>query len=143
MAKATFGRRIFAAALVGLLSASLTACNNSGDKQVGDARINIEPYSKVEFNTEKVKSGDIQSSLSLDLKPDGYSSKDYSIQQSDYKIEEVKVKEGDKVAKGDVMIQFQPTEIRKTIEQYTRDWQRSTAVRTIQARYPQQRRIWM
>ena len=111
MAKATFGRRIFAAALVGLLSASLTACNNSSDRQVGDARINIEPYSKVEFNTEKVKSGDIQSSLSLDLKPDGYSSKDYSIQQSDYKIEEVKVKEGDKVAKGDVMIQFQATEI--------------------------------
>lgn len=119
MAKATFGRRIFAAVLVGLLSASLTACNNSSDRQVGDAKINIEPYSKVEFNTEKVKSGDIQSSLSLDLKPDGYSSKDYSIQQSDYKIEEVKVKEGDKVAKGDVMIQFQATEIKKTIEQYT------------------------
>lgn len=119
MAKATFGKRIFAVALAGVLSVSFTACSGSGDGQAGDAKINIEPYSKMQFNTEKVQSGDIQSSLTLDLKPDGYSSKDYSIQQSDYKIEEVKVKEGDKVAKGDVMIQFQATEIKKTIEQYT------------------------
>ena len=111
MAKSGIGRKIFAAALAGVLTVSLTACS-SGDRQVGDAKINIEPYSKVEFNTEKVSSGDIQSTLTLELKPDGYSSKDYSIQQSDYQIDEVKVKEGDKVAKGDVMIQ-------KTIDQYT------------------------
>ena len=101
MAKATFGKRIFAVALAGVLSVSFTACSGSGDGQAGDAKINIEPYSKMQFNTEKVQSGDIQSSLTLDLKPDGYSSKDYSIQQSDYKIEEVKVKEGDKGDKGD------------------------------------------
>ncbi len=118
MAKSGIGRKIFAAALAGVLTVSLTACS-SGDRQVGDAKINIEPYSKVEFNTEKVSSGDIQSTLTLELKPDGYSSKDYSIQQSDYQIDEVKVKEGDKVAKGDVMIQFKATEIQKTIDQYT------------------------
>lgn len=118
MAKSGIGRKIFAAALAGVLTVSLTACS-SGDGQVGDAKINIEPYSKVEFNTEKVSSGDIQSTLTLELKPDGYSSKDYSIQQSDYQIDEVKVKEGDKVAKGDVMIQFKATEIQKTIDQYT------------------------
>ena len=118
MAKSGIGRKIFAAALAGVLTVSLTACS-SGDRQGGDAKINIEPYSKVEFNTEKVSSGDIQSTLTLELKPDGYSSKDYSIQQSDYQIDEVKVKEGDKVAKGDVMIQFKATEIQKTIDQYT------------------------
>lgn len=118
MAKSGIGRKIFAAALAGVLTVSLTACS-SGDRQVGDAKINIEPYSKVEFNTEKVSSGDIQSTLTLELKPDGYSSKDYSIQQSDYQIDEVKVKKGDKVAKGDVMIQFKATEIQKTIDQYT------------------------
>ncbi len=118
MAKSGIGRKIFAVALAGVLTVSLTACS-SGDRQVGDAKINIEPYSKVEFNTEKVSSGDIQSTLTLELKPDGYSSKDYSIQQSDYQIDEVKVKEGDKVAKGDVMIQFKATEIQKTIDQYT------------------------
>lgn len=118
MAKSGIGRKIFAAALAGVLTVSLTACSG-GDRQVGDAKINIEPYSKVEFNTEKVSSGDIQSTLTLELKPDGYSSKDYSIQQSDYQIDEVKVKEGDKVAKGDVMIQFKATEIQKTIDQYT------------------------
>ena len=118
MAKSGIGRKIFAAALAGVLTVSLTACS-SGDRQVGDAKINIEPYSKVEFNTEKASSGDIQSTLTLELKPDGYSSKDYSIQQSDYQIDEVKVKEGDKVAKGDVMIQFKATEIQKTIDQYT------------------------
>ncbi len=118
MAKSGIGRKIFAAALAGVLTVSLTACS-SGDGQVGDAKINIEPYSKVEFNTEKVSSGDIQSTLTLELKPDGYSSKDYSIQQSDYQIDEVKVKKGDKVAKGDVMIQFKATEIQKTIDQYT------------------------
>lgn len=118
MAKSGICRKIFAAALAGVLTVSLTACS-SGDRQVGDAKINIEPYSKVEFNTEKVSSGDIQSTLTLELKPDGYSSKDYSIQQSDYQIDEVKVKEGDKVAKGDVMIQFKATEIQKTIDQYT------------------------
>ena len=47
MAKATFGKRIFAVALAGVLSVSFTACSGSGDGQAGDAKINIEPYSKM------------------------------------------------------------------------------------------------
>ncbi len=119
MSKAIFGKKALAAVLMGTMSMSLAACGGSSDGKIGNASINIEPYSKMEFNTEKVKSGDIQSSLTLELKPDGYTSKDYSIQQSDYEVQEVKVKEGDKVVKGDVMIQFKAKEIQKTIDQYT------------------------
>lgn len=119
MTKAIFGRRVLALALAGSMSMALVACGGRSDGQIGDAKINIEPYSKTEFNTEKVKSGDIQSSLELELKLDEYTSKNYSIEQSDYKVQEVKVKEGDKVAKGDVMIQFEAKDIQKTIEQYT------------------------
>ena len=119
MSKAIFNKKVLAAAIAGLMSVSLVGCGGSTGGQTGSSRINIEPYSKVEFNTEQVKSGDIQSSLTLELKPDGYSSNDYSIQQSDYKVQEVKVKEGDKVAKGDVMIQFEAKDIQKTIDQYT------------------------
>lgn len=119
MTQSTFIKRVTAVILAGSMSAVLVACGGKNGDQVGDARINIEPYSKMEYNTELVQSGDIQSSLSLDLKPDGYSSKEYSIQQSDYQVQEVKVKEGDKVSKGDVMIQFKAEEIQKTIDQYT------------------------
>lgn len=119
MSKAIFNKKVLAAAIAGLMSVSLVGCGGSTGGQTGSSRINIEPYSKVEFNTDQVKSGDIQSSLTLELKPDGYSSNDYSIQQSDYKVQEVKVKEGDKVAKGDVMIQFEAKDIQKTIDQYT------------------------
>ena len=119
MSKTVFSKRLIAVILTGAMSLSLSACGSSSEDKIGSAGINIEPYSKMEFNTEKVKNGDIQSSLTLALKPDGYSSKDYSIQQSDYEVQEVKVKEGDKVAKGDVMIQFKAKEIQKLIDEYT------------------------
>lgn len=119
MTKTIFRKKALAVLLAAAMSATLAACGGGGDGQIGEAKINIEPYSKVEFGTEQVKSGDIQSSLSLSLKPDGYTSKNYSIEQSDYTVEEVKVKEGDKVAKGDVMIQFEAKEIEKLIDDYT------------------------
>lgn len=119
MAKAIFGKKVVALFLAGAMTASLAACSGNTDGQIGEAKINIEPYSKTEFNTEKVQSGDIQSSLSLELKPDGYTSKNYSIEQSDYKVQDINVKEGDKVKKGDVMIQFEAKDIQKTIEAYT------------------------
>lgn len=119
MAKAIFGKKVVALFLAGAMTASLAACSGNTDGQIGEAKINIEPYSKTEFNTEKVQSGDIQSSLSLELKPDGYTSKNYSIEQSDYKVQDINVKEGDKVKKGDVMIQFEAKDIQKTIEEYT------------------------
>lgn len=126
VSKARFGKRLFTVVLTGAMSMSLVACGGGSDDKIGNASVNIEPYSKVEFNTEQVKSGDIQSSVSLELKPDGYSSKDYSIQQSDYQVQEVYVKEGDKVAKGDVMIQFKAKDIQKTIDDYTEQKEQSS-----------------
>lgn len=117
--KNAFGRRLVAAFLAGTLCLGLTACGDSESRVKDTAKINIEPYSKIEFNTQKVQCGDIQSSLTLELKPDGYSSEIYSIEQSDYMIQEVKVKEGDRVKKDDVLIQFKATEIDKMIKEYT------------------------
>lgn len=126
VSKAKFGKRLFTVVFTGVMSISLVACGSGSSEKIGNASVNIEPYSKIEFNTEQVKSGDIQSSISLELKPDGYSSKDYSIQQSDYQVQEVYVKEGDKVAKGDVMIQFKAKEIQKTIDEYTEQKEQSS-----------------
>lgn len=119
MAKTNIIKKTLAAVLAGTLSVTLMACGGSADGQEDAAGINIEPYSKVEFNTELVKSGDIQSSLSLELQLEDFTSKKYKVTQSDYKVQEVKVKEGDRVAAGDVMVQFEAKDVQKLIDQYT------------------------
>lgn len=118
MIRQGFGRRLSAVALAGLVSAFLVACQSNAGK-IGEASISIEPYSKVEFNTEQVQQGDIRSSIELELKLDDYTSKNYSVKQSDYKVQEVYVKDGDHVSAGDVMIQFVAEDVEKMIDQYT------------------------
>jgi multidrug efflux pump subunit AcrA (membrane-fusion protein) len=112
-------KKVFVVFMSGAMVVSLAGCGGKNKESDWSSGINIEPYSKIEYNTELVQSGDIQSQLTLKLTPEGYQSKDYSIEQSDYEVQTVNVKEGDKVEKGDVLIQFKAEEIQKTIDQYT------------------------
>lgn len=105
------------AAISGTLALSLCGCGKISAKDTAP-KINLETYSKVEYDTVAVQQGDIASVLEMTLKPEDYESKNYSITQSDYKVDKVNVKEGDRVSKGDVMIAFQAKEVQDTIDQY-------------------------
>ncbi|MGN0394952.1 MAG: efflux RND transporter periplasmic adaptor subunit [Coprococcus sp.] len=104
-------------ALSGALIVSLCGCGKISAKDSAP-KINLEEYSKVEYDTVAVEQGDIASTVELTLKPDDYESKNYSIEQSDYEVEKVNVKKGDKVSKGDVMISFKAEEVQNTIDSY-------------------------
>ena len=101
-----------------LMTVVLTGCS---DRKVSDKpAINIEPYAMTVHERATVKEGNISSQIKLTLKPDGFSSKDYSVKQDDFEVDQINVKNGDKVKKGDVMISFKADEINKTIDEYTR-----------------------
>lgn len=100
-----------------IMSMGLTGCS---DRKVSDKpAINIEPYAMTVHERATVKEGNISSQIKLTLTPDGFSSKDYSVKQGDLEVEQINVKSGDKVRKGDVMISFKADEINKTIDEYT------------------------
>lgn len=100
-----------------IMSMGLTGCSN---RKVSDKpAINIEPYAMTVHERATVKEGNISSQIKLTLTPDGFSSKDYSVKQDDFEVEQINVKSGDKVKKGDVMISFKADEINKTIDEYT------------------------
>ncbi|MEE0036625.1 MAG: efflux RND transporter periplasmic adaptor subunit [Coprococcus sp.] len=100
------------------MTMGLTGCS---DRKVSDKpAINIEPYAMTVHERATVKEGNISSQIKLTLKPDGFSSKDYSVKQDDFEVDQINVKNGDKVKKGDVMISFKADEINKTIDEYTR-----------------------
>ncbi len=101
-----------------LTVASLSGCGSSSSNK--KPSIYLESYQKTEYETTTVQTGDIAPVFELSLTPDEYEVKSYSIEQSDYEVGEVFVKEGDYVEEGDILIQFLADEIQETIDEYTK-----------------------
>ena len=73
-----------------IMSMGLTGCS---DRKVSDKpAINIEPYAMTVHERATVKEGNISSQIKLTLKPDGFSSKDYSVKQDDFEVDQINVK---------------------------------------------------
>lgn len=103
--------------LSGAMMISLCGCSKNSAKDSAPS-INLEPYSKMVYDTVTVQQGDIESVVELSLKPDDFEMKNYSVDQSDFEVDKINVKKGDKVSKGDIMISFKAEEIQESIDSY-------------------------
>ncbi len=102
----------------GLMVSFLGGCG-AGGKRNEKPPVNIEPYEPMTYETVTVQSGDINPILELELKPDNFERKNYSVERDDYVLESINVSKGDKVKAGDIMVSFEADEIQETIDSYT------------------------
>lgn len=116
MYKTKIKRGIAFCLCTGMMLVSLAGCGKKNENV--KPQINIEPYTKMGYDTTTVQSGDIAPILKLTLTLDQFESKNYSVKQEDLEVSKINVAKGDRVEEGTVMVEFKADEIEKTITDY-------------------------
>ena len=94
-------------------------CFLTGCSQKHTYLVTIEraPYEKLTYETAEVQKGDLEPSVTLTLKAEGYQQITYDATNEELQLDKVNVSVGDHVSKGQVLVSFQSEELQKTIEE--------------------------
>lgn len=92
-----------------------TACDKKGSEVV---TVNIKPYEKVEYKKIEVMRGDFTPKLTLTLQAENYEKINYGMMNEELELEQLKVKVGDKVKKGDILVEFKSDSINEKLKKY-------------------------
>ena len=76
-------------------------------------------YERVEYMVTDVHKENMESTLSLSLKPANVTKIDYSVDESELEVEEIAVQVGDSVKKGQILVTFKSDELKKSIDYYS------------------------
>lgn len=104
-------------ATVMMLCVSLL-CGCTGKTQTDDLVITIPEYEKITYTTEPVIHGDIEPVLNLRLKSDEFERKEYYPDHDEMEVDQVFVRAGDIVQKGDTLVTFSSEDIAEERRQY-------------------------
>lgn len=98
-----------------LAMASLTGCGGA-ERQV--VTITNPSYERLTYQTVEVQRGDLSTSVTVKLVPEGYEEILYRAPRDEFELDEVYVAVGDRVEAGDILVSFGSERIRETIAQY-------------------------
>lgn len=77
-----------------------------------------KPYEKKIYQTVKVQVGDLKPNLTLTLQESGQRIVHYRMKKGDLKLKKVCVREGEKVKKGALLVEFQSESLQQSIREY-------------------------
>ncbi len=105
--------------LVGTMAVTilLSGCGKGIYSEV--APLHRDIYEKSGYIVTDVHKDDMESTLSLSLKPANVTKIDYSVDESELEVEEIAVQPGESVRKGQLLISFKSDELKKSIDYYT------------------------
>lgn len=75
-------------------------------------------YEKIAYQVTEVQRGDLSTSMTVKLVPEGYEEIIYSAPKEEFKLDEVYISVGDRVKAGDILVSFESEQIRNTIADY-------------------------
>lgn len=107
--------RLLSGAMAILIIGSLSACGSTKQQVV---TITQSPYEKIAYQVTEVQRGDLSTSMTVKLVPEGYEEIIYSAPKEEFKLDEVYVSVGDRVKAGDILVSFESEQIRNTIADY-------------------------
>lgn len=100
------------------VSALCLLCTGCGRQENTDFTVSRQPYEKLVYATDTAARGDLEPTISLKLRTDGYERIDYDSLETDLELEKVHVSVGDHVKKGDMLVSFQCDSIQQAIADY-------------------------
>lgn len=91
----------------------------SCEKKSGEVVIiSNNPYEKVEYRNIEVMRGDFTPQLTLTLQGENFEKINYGMMNEELELEQLNVKVGDKVKKGDVLVKFKSDSINEKLKEY-------------------------
>lgn len=93
-------------------------CTGCGQQSSPVITIENAPYEKYSYKTMEVQQGDLDPSIVLSVKAEGYKIINYTEKTANLNVEKVWVSVGDKVKEGDLLVSFQSEELQNSIDSY-------------------------